>query len=395
MERVPPARYGGTERIVSYLTEELLALGHEVTLFASGDSITDAELVAPCPEALRLSSRQVDPVAAHAYQLELVAARARQFDVIHFHTDWGHMPVFSRLGVPFMTTLHGRLDLPCVAHLLKTAESAPVVSISDAQRLTVPQAQWLGTVYHGLPPDVLRPNLNPGKYLAFLGRICADKGPDIAIRSACAAGVPIRLAAKVDKVDQDYFDTVIRPLLREPGVEFVGEIGEEAKAEFLSEAIALLFPINWPEPFGLVMIEAMACATPTIAMRRGSVPEIIRDTTSGFVVDSQLEFLAAIDAIEQCSRAGVRQAFMNRFTSDQMARNYLRLYERLAGRHRDIVDGFPPSADKGTMVQANLPLHDLARRPLGWSASRSPMATPPASIHLPSHRRVHDNTKPY
>ena len=274
------------------------------------------------------------------------------------------MPVFSRLGVPFMTTLHGRLDLPCVAHLLKTAESAPVVSISNSQRLPVPQAQWLGTIYHGLPPDMLRPNLNPGKYLAFLGRMCADKGPDIAIRSACAAGIPIRLAAKIDKVDQEYFDTVIRPLLREPGVEFIGEIGEKEKAAFLGDAIALMFPIDWPEPFGMVMIEAMACATPTIAMRRGSVPEIIRDTISGFVVDSKLEFLAAIDGVEQCSRTAVRQAFMNRFTSGQMARNYLRLYERIVGRHRDIIDEFPPSVRRGHYSAANLPLHDPSRHPL-------------------------------
>jgi glycosyltransferase involved in cell wall biosynthesis len=394
MERVPPALYGGTERVVSYLTEELVALGHDVTLFASGDSITDAELVAPCPEALRLSSPKIDPVAAHAYQLEMVASRARQFDVIHFHTDWGHMPVFSRLGVPFMTTLHGRLDVPCVAHLLKAAKSAPVVSISNFQRRPVPQAQWLGTVYHGLPPDLLRPDLHPGKYLAFLGRMCADKGPDIAIRCACTAGVPIRLAAKIDKADQDYFDTVIRPLLREPGVEFVGEIGEKEKGAFLGEAIALLFPIDWPEPFGMVMIEAMSCATPTIAMRRGSVPEIIRDGISGYVVDSELEFLAAIGVIEQCSRAGVRQAFMGPFRSDQMARNYLRLYERLIGRPRDMVDTFPLSADEGATVRAGLPLRDLSRRRLGRMADRSPDATPPASIHLPSQVRVHDDTMP-
>jgi glycosyltransferase involved in cell wall biosynthesis len=361
-------------------------------LFASGDSITAAELVAPCPEALRLSSREVDPVAAHAYQLELVASHARQFDVIHFHTEWGHMPVFSRLGVPFMTTLHGRLDLPCIAQLLKTAEGAPVVSISNSQRQPAPQAQWLGTVYHGLPPDTLRPNLNPGKYLAFLGRICADKGPETAIRSACAAGIPIRLAAKVDKADQDYFDTVIRPLLREPGVEFVGEISEKEKAAFLGEATALLFPIDWPEPFGMVMIEAMACGTPTIALRRGSVPEIICNGTSGFVVDSRLEFLAAIDGVERCTRAGVRQAFMNRFTSEQMARNYLRLYQRLIDGDRDITDSFQPGVDESPAPRASLPVHELSRRPLGRLNSRPLQPMPSASIHLPSEGRVHDDT---
>ena len=337
-ERVPPMLYGGTERVVSYLTEELVALGHEVTLFASGDSVTAAELVSACPQALRSSTEEVDPVASHAYQLELVASRAHEFDIIHFHTDWGHLPVFARLKTPFLTTLHGRLDLPCVRRLLRHATRAPVVSVSNAQRRPVPYAQWLGTVYHGLPSDVLQPNMASGKYLAFLGRMCADKGPETAIRSARKVGLPIRLAAKVDKKDQDYFDAVIRPLLSEPGVEFVGEINEHEKASFLGNAMAALFPIDWPEPFGMVMIEAMACGTPVIAMRRGSVEEIVRDGVSGYTVDSELEFLAAIDKIRDHSRVGIREEFESRFTSDRMAHNYVSLYESLARQDRMDLD---------------------------------------------------------
>jgi len=333
VESVPPALYGGTERVVSYLTEELVALGHDVTLFASGDSITEAELVPVCPAALRLSSEPIDPLMSHAYQLELVAGRAHEFDVIHFHTDWMQMPMFSRLGTPFLTTLHGRLDIPGIGRLLQDVANAPVVSISNDQRHPIPSAQWLGTVYHGLPVNMLQPRVQPGQYLAFLGRICAEKGPDLAIQFARKAGLPIRLAAKVDKADQEYFDAVIRPMLNEPGVEFIGEINEDQKASFLGDAIALLFPIDWPEPFGMVMIEAMACATPVIAMRRGSVPEIIRDGIGGCVVDSKQEFLAATGRINECSRIGVRREFEGRFTSSQMARDYVQLYEALVHRH--------------------------------------------------------------
>jgi glycosyltransferase involved in cell wall biosynthesis len=289
-ESVPPALYGGTERIVSYLTEELVALGHDVTLFASGDSITTAELVPVCPRALRLRPDPYDAAAAQALQMELLLQRAQEFDVVHFHTDWAHMPLFSRLGVSFLMTLHGRLDYPDVSRLLQRTSDAAVVSISEAQRNPVARANWVGNVPHGLPYNLLQPQLGPGKYLAFLGRMCRDKRPDAAIRLARTLGQPIRLAAKVDKCDQEYFDTVIRPLLSGPDVEFIGEIDASQKASFLGEATALLFPIDWPEPFGLVMIEAIACGTPVIAMRRGSVPEVIRDGVSGYVVNSEMEF---------------------------------------------------------------------------------------------------------
>jgi glycosyltransferase involved in cell wall biosynthesis len=328
-ESVPPALYGGTERIVSYLTEELVALGHDVTLFASGDSITDAELVSICPHALRLSPDCCDAAAAQALQMELLLSRAQEFDVLHFHTDWAHLPLFSRLGVSILMTLHGRLDFPDVPRLLYQARDVAVVSISEAQRHPVAHANWIGNVPHGLPFDLLQPQLKPGKYLAFLGRMCRDKGPDAAIRLARILGQPIRLAAKIAKGDQEYFDTVVRPLLTDPGVEFIGEISASQKASFLGDASALLFPIDWPEPFGLVMIEAMACGTPVIAMRRGSVPEVIRDGVSGYVVNSEMEFLAAIDQVGDCSRAGVRQEFETRFTSRRMAQDYVRIYQKL------------------------------------------------------------------
>lgn len=328
-ESVPPALYGGTERIVSYLTEELVSLGHDVTLFASGDSITTAELVPVCPRALRLRPEPYDDAAAQALQMELLLPRAQEFDVVHFHTDWVHLPLFSRLGVSFLMTLHGRLDSPEVSRLLHKASDAAVVSISEAQRDSVAGVNWIGNVPHGLPYNLLQPQLNPGKYLAFLGRMCRDKRPDAAIRLARTLGQPIRLAAKVDKYDQEYFDTVIRPLLAGPDVEFIGEIDANQKASFLGEASALLFPIEWPEPFALVMIEAIACGTPVIAMRRGSVPEVIRDGVSGYVVNSEMEFLAAIDQIGNCSRVGVRREFETRFTSRRMAQDYVRIYEKL------------------------------------------------------------------
>jgi glycosyltransferase involved in cell wall biosynthesis len=331
VESVPPAFYGGTERIVSYLTEELVALGHDVTLFASGDSVTCAELEPACPCALRLNPDPVDRAAAQALQMEQLAQRAREFDVVHLHTDWTQLPFFARLGVPFLMTLHGRLDFPEVARLLEIS-NAPVVSISDAQRHPIGRANWLGTVLHGLPVHRLRPQLKPGQYLAFLGRMCRDKRPDTAIWAARMLGLPIRLAAKVDREDQAYFDDVVRPLLVRPDVAFVGEIGAREKGSFLGNASALLFPIDWPEPFGLVMIEAMACGTPVIAMNRGSVPEVIRDGVSGYIVNNELEFLAAIDQIGNISRAAVRQDFETRFTSQRMARDYVRLYERLLER---------------------------------------------------------------
>ena len=329
-ERVPPTLYGGTERIVSFLTEQLVALGHDVTLFASGDSITSVELDVVCPRAMRLNPDPVDAMAAYALQMERPARRAREFDLIHFHTDWPHMPLFSRIGVPFLTALHGRLDGPDVVRLFGEPGTAHVVSVSGSQRRPIPGAGWLGTVLHGLPVNILQPQMQPGRYLAFLGRICPEKRPDAAIRLACAAGLPIRLAAKLDRAHQAYFDAVIRPRFDQPGVEFIGEIDDHEKASFLGEASALLFPIDWPEPFGLVMIEAMACGTPVIAMRRGSTPEVIRDGVSGYVVDSDLEFLATIGQIDRCPRALARREFEARFTSRRMAEDYVRLYEKVA-----------------------------------------------------------------
>ena len=332
-ESVPPKLYGGTERVVSYLTDELVALGHDVTLFASGDSVTDAILDPACPRALRLDPDSRDQIAPHTLMLERVARRAGEFDVIHFHTDCLHLPLFSRLGVPFLTTRHGRLDGHGTARIFRQFGRAPVVSISDAQRAPLPDVDWLGTVHHGLPVDLLRPCPAPtGNYLAFLGRMSPEKQPEVAIRLARMAGWPIRLAAKVDEADRGYFNVVIRPLLGLPGVEFVGEIGEAQKAEFLGNAAALLFPIDWPEPFGMVMIEAMACGTPVIAFGCGSVPEVIEDGVSGFVVDGPTAALAAIERLPLLQRERVRQAFEERFTSRRMAEDYLRLYSRFAQR---------------------------------------------------------------
>jgi glycosyltransferase involved in cell wall biosynthesis len=328
-ESVPPVLYGGTERIVSYLTVKLVALGHDVTLFASGDSIADAELVSVCPHALRLSPDRRDAAAAQALRMELLLSPAQEFDVVHFHTDWAHLLLFWRLGVSFLMTLHGRLDFPDVTRLLYQASDVAVVSISQAQRYPVARANWIGNVPHGLPFDLLQPQLKPGKYLAFLGRMCRDKRPDAAIRLAQRLGQPMRLAAKVDKGDQEYFDTVVRPLLTGPGVEFIDEISASQKASFLGDASALLFPVDWPEPFGLVMIGAMACGTPVIGMRRGSVPEVIRDGVSGYVVNSEMEFLAAIDRVADCSRAGVHQELETRFTSRRMGQDYVRIYQKL------------------------------------------------------------------
>ncbi|WP_119458714.1 glycosyltransferase family 4 protein [Rhodospirillaceae bacterium SYSU D60014] len=329
-EAVPPKLYGGTERIVSYLTEELVALGHDVTLFASGDSQTSAKLEPIVPRALRLDHTVRDPLAPHVLMIHEVACRAHAFDVIHFHIDHLHLPVFQGRGVSFLTTLHGRLDLPEIAPLFRAFPDASFVSISDSQRRPAPFANWAGTVHHGLPDSGLRPSLRHDGYLAFLGRISPEKGPDAAIRIARAAGLPLRIAAKVDEADQVYFETVVQPLLREPGVEFVGEISERDKAAFLGGAMALLFPINWPEPFGLVMIEAMACGTPVIAFDRGSVPEIVEDGVNGFVVEDETGALAALARLDGLDRARVRQAFERRFSSRRMAQDYLQLYRRLA-----------------------------------------------------------------
>jgi glycosyltransferase involved in cell wall biosynthesis len=328
-ESVPPKRYGGTERVVSYLTEELVELGHDVTLFASGDSTTEARLVSPCANALRLDPRCADPLAHHVLLLEMVLSEMERFDVIHFHTDYLHFPLVRRARVRQVTTLHGRLDLPDLAPLHREFSEMPLVSISNAQRRPLPGANWRATVYHGVPEDLYAFHPELGQYLAFCGRIAPEKGVDRAIETARRVDLPIRIAAKVDRVDRDYFESVIRPLLKQPLVDFVGEIGEREKDDFLGKAFALLFPIDWPEPFGLVMIEAMACGTPVIAFRRGSAPEVVEDGVSGFIVDNVEEAARAVERVSKLSRASCRQTFSRRFRASRMAEDYLAVYERL------------------------------------------------------------------
>jgi glycosyltransferase involved in cell wall biosynthesis len=326
-ESVPPRLYGGTERIVAYLAEELVEAGHDVTLFASGDSITNAALEPACPQALRLDPTCREPLPWHIAMIESVAQRAREFDVIHFHIDWLHLPVFTRLATPFLTTLHGRLDLPEIAPALRRFPHAAFVSISDAQREPVPDATWAGTVHHGVPKDLLR--LGPGgAHLVFLGRISPEKGPDAAIRIARAAGQELRMAAKVDRADRAYHEERVRPLLG-PGVAFLGEIDEWGKSDFLGHAAALLFPIAWPEPFGLVLIEAMACGTPVIAYPYGSVPEIVEDNVTGFLVRSEAEAAEAVERLPSLDRRRIRAEFERRFTSRRMAEDYHALYRAL------------------------------------------------------------------
>jgi glycosyltransferase involved in cell wall biosynthesis len=329
-ESVPPQLYGGTERVVAYLTDELVRQGHDVTLFASGDSRTTAKLVATCPQALRLAGC-TDFLAPHLLHVEQVAKRAREFDVIHFHIALLHSPLFRRLQVPHVTTLHGRLDLPELSAFYREYGEMPQVSISDAQRQPIPHARWVGTIHHGLPAGELKFSPRGGEYLAFLGRISPEKRADRAIAIAKACGWRLKIAAKVDPADRDYFEREIRPLLDHPLVEFIGEIGETQKSAFLGGAKALLFPIDWPEPFGLVMIEALACGTPVIAFRGGSVEEILEHGVTAFIVDNLDEAIAATRRVGELSRFTCRRAFDRRFTSAHMAAGYTQLYRRLIG----------------------------------------------------------------
>ena len=333
-ESVPPKHYGGTERVVSYLTEELVREGHEVTLFASGDSVTTARLVAACRQALRLDKDCVDPLAHHILLLENVFRHADDFDVIHFHVDYLHFPFSRRRPIVDVTTMHGRLDIPDLVPLYEEFRDMPLVSISNAQREPLPWVNWQATVYHGLPQDLYRYRPEPGKYFAFLGRISPEKRVDRAIEIAKQTGIPLKIAAKVDPVDQDYFETVVEPLLHEPLVEYVSEIGESEKDEFLGNAYALLFPIDWPEPFGLAMIEAMACGTPIIAYRQGSIPEVMEEGRTGFIVNELEDAIAAARRIPELSRRRCREMYEQRFTAARMARDYLRVYERLIERHK-------------------------------------------------------------
>ncbi len=329
IECVPPKLYGGTERVASYLTEELVKQGHQVTLFASGDSNTAAELVPVVPRALRLEHKDTHPEFHHLLLIEAVYKRASEFDIIHFHLDAPHFPVSRRMGLPNITTLHGRLDLPDLQPFFSEFCEIPVVSISNNQRLPLPQANWQATVYNGIPAELYHFRPEAGEYLAFLGRISPEKRVDRAIEIARRVGMPLRIAAKVDKVDQHYFEEQIRPLLDDPLVEFIGEINEHEKDEFLGNAYALLLPIDWPEPFGLVMIEAMACGTPVIAFRLGSVPEIIDDGLTGYIVDDVTAAVAAVEKIASINRQHCRLIFEERFSARRMAKDYVRVYSEV------------------------------------------------------------------
>lgn len=346
-ESVPPKYYGGTERVVSYLTEELVRRGFDVTLFASGDSVTKAKLIAPCRRSLRLDKSAVDHMAHHILELEMVFQRIHEFDIVHFHIDYLHFPLSRRHRTPHVTTLHGRLDLPDLQNLYNEFRDMPVVSISNAQRAPLPQARWVGTVYHGLPRDLYKPKFEHGKYLAFLGRISPEKRADRAILIAKQLGLPLKIAAKVDAVDREYFETVIKPMLEWPGIEYIGEIGEGEKQEFLANALALLFPIDWPEPFGLVMIEAMACGTPIIAYHRGSVPEVMVDGVTGFVVNSLEEAVEAVKKVDQLDRRRIRQIFEERFSVERMADDYLKVYEY-------VIENWPVAFDTRASVEGAL-----------------------------------------
>jgi glycosyltransferase involved in cell wall biosynthesis len=335
IESVPPRLYGGTERIVSYLTEELVGLGHEVTLFASGDSVTAAELVPCVPKALRLDTNVRDVIPYYMLLLDRVRKRADEFDILHFHIDQFHFPVFRSRAGRTVTTLHGRQDPPDLLPLYVGFNDMPLVSISHSQREPIANANFVANILHGIPAGLHPMMAQPrGGYLAFLGRISAEKRPDRAIAIARAIGIPLKIAAKVDRADEDYFRTVIAPLLDGPGVEFVGEINEQQKSAFLGEALALVFPIDWPEPFGLTMIEAMACGTPVLAFRQGSVPEIVEDGLTGAIVDTVEQAIAALPRVIALDRVKIRRRFEERFSARRMANDYVGVYRALVAADR-------------------------------------------------------------
>jgi glycosyltransferase involved in cell wall biosynthesis len=343
-ESVPPPLYGGTERIVSYLTEELVRQGHDVTLFASGDSQTKARLVAGCPRALRLDEKSVDKLAPHLTLLEQVFARASEFDVLHFHCDYLHFPWSKRHSCCHVTTLHGRLDIPELPDLYRVYPEQPMVSISNSQRRPLSWINWQATVYHGLPENLYRFSEGPGQYLAFLGRISPEKRVDRAIEIANRSGMALKIASKVDSADRAYYEEKIEPLLQKASsrVEFIGEIGDQEKNDFLGNALALLFPIDWPEPFGLVMIEALACGTPVIAYRNGSVEEVLEDGVTGFLVDELEQAARAVGRAPQLSRRLCREVFEKRFSAERMAHDYLAVYQRLVAQPRQAAASAPP-----------------------------------------------------
>lgn len=328
-ESLPPKLYGGTERIVHYLTEELVRQGHDVTLFASGDSITTAKLIACVDEGLRLKQNCKDPLAYHIIQMQKLNTRVHEFDILHFHTDYLHFPFSSALKIPSVTTLHGRLDIPELQDVYNIFPYQNLISISQNQRLPIPQGNFIKTVYHGLPENLHHQGDGEGGYLAFLGRISPEKGVERAIEIALATNTKLKIAAKIDKADFAYYENNIKFLLDHPLIEYIGEINEQQKTTFLGKAEALLFPIDWPEPFGLVMIEAMACGTPVIAFHNGSVPEIMENNVTGFVVNSVTEAIDAVSQLKYLSRAGIRRVFERRFTVAHMAENYVNVYHSL------------------------------------------------------------------
>ncbi|MTI31885.1 glycosyltransferase family 4 protein, partial [Xanthovirga aplysinae] len=332
-ESVPPKMYGGTERIVSYLTEELVRQGHDVTLFASGDSQTSAKLVSGSKEALRLGNC-IDPLAPHVTMLQEVLERYHEFDVIHYHIDYLHFPVSKLIRNPQLTTLHGRLNIPELSPLYEKFGEMPVVSISNDQRLPLPLANWTETVYHGLPLDLYELGKGDGDYVAFIGRVSPEKRLDRAIAIAKKAGIKLKIAAKIDKADQEYYEKEIQPLMNDPLVEYVGEIGEKEKVDFLGKAKALLFPIDWSEPFGLVMIESMACGTPVLAWPCGSVNEVVDEEKTGFIVSSIEEAVKALEKIENIDRVACRKQFEKRFSVQRMAADYLNVYKKLIASNK-------------------------------------------------------------
>lgn len=360
-ESVPPRYYGGTERVVSYLTEELVRLGHDVTLFASGDSLTGGRLVPVCPRSLRLDEASMDPVAYHMVQIERVYALAHRFDVIHFHTDYLHFPATRRHSHATLTTLHGRLDIPELVPLYAEYADIPLISISEEQRRPLPHANWIDTVYHGLPADSYRFNPNPQGYLAFLGRFSPEKRVDRAIEIAKRVGMPLRIAAKIDEANPDYFHEVVKPLLDDPNVDYIGEISESEKSDFLGNATALLFPIDWPEPFGLVMVESLACGTPVIAYNHGSVPEIMVDGLTGYIAVGVDGAVDAVKRISRVDRHACRAYFEARFTVERMTQEYVRVYEQLLDPVREVsVSGQgDPSRARGGLLHR---VDDLERR---------------------------------
>jgi glycosyltransferase involved in cell wall biosynthesis len=328
-ERVPPVGYGGTERTVAYLSDELVNRGHELTLFASGDSLTNGRLIAACDRSLRLDSTVVDPLAHDVLQLEQVIQQADSFDIIHFHTGYSHFPFFRRRKPPSVTTFHGRLDIADLSQLFHEFRHIPVISISNSQRAPFPRMNWQATIYHGLPLHLYTPGDGNGGYLAFLGRISPEKRVDRAIDIAERVNMKIKIAAKIDDADREYVEKEIGPILDHPLVEFIGECDGTEKERFLGEAYALLFPIDWPEPFGLVMIEAMACGTPVIAYQAGSVSEVVDSAVTGFIVESIDQAVQAVDRVQYLDRRRCRQVFEERFSSARMATDYIKIYEEL------------------------------------------------------------------